>query len=296
MQVLIFTLISLALCAGEGIRSCEPTVQDFIQLQTYLADAERPELDFIKRSAFDRYCRIRQFKFLDVKAAEVPSLQLEVLNTTSEDKRFCIITYSSWNKPYRDFPERLKQSLYHTSYQGHFLYQIGGWPYVKEGGLCCFDVPYAFKVCMFQEARKLGYQYVLWLDVAVIPLVNLENIFKELQHNQAIFLVDRMPFREQRFFQYTSDIDSLAKVLHSTRKKLTSCKHLNGKLIGLDLSCPENLNFLDEWYALAQSKLSFYSPVPEELPLSYLVQKQRLSALFYPEEGWFYKHFKLQPH
>lgn len=295
MKSLIFSLISLSICAVEIADWTNPSLEDFIQLQNYLQTSERPELHLIKIGDISRYNLIRKFTFVDCETTKVPQLEYSLFNTNPEDKKYCIITYSSCNKPYNTFATRLQKALYKTRYRGHFLYQIGGWPYIAEGGLHCFDVPYAFKICMFQEARKLGYRYVLWIDIAAIPHANLSKLFLELEQAKSVFLLDPVPFQKQKFFRYKPEVASLTALFNSTQAELKDLPHLNAKLIGLDLFSETHLALLDDWYTLAKQKLPFYSPVPEQLPLSYLVQKYNLTHTIHPE-AFFYTYFNLLPH
>lgn len=280
----------------------QPTVEDFTLLQNYLHEDPRPELEWVKEYSptgqvvnTRRYRQLRAFNFVDPSFAEVPKLQLELFNTTLDDKECCIITYSSWNKPYTSFPDQIKKALQTHGYKGHFVHQVGGFPYVDGGSLSLFDTPYAFKICMFQEAKRLGYRYVLWIDVSLIPEDNLEEIFKELALAKGLFLKDTVAF-SRRFFSFTLQQNQhIVSALGTTFQDLVQCDHLNARLIGLDLFEPKNIAFLDKWYELAKEKTAFFSPSPEQIPMSYLAHKLGIIGVIHSQD-WLKTHFNLLFH
>jgi len=141
----------------------EPTLEDFAILQEHLDEqAERDFVRFGKEVSGSRLQKMNTFNIL--AEGEIPEKKIEIFRTTEEDLSCVIVTYASYGNKYIASIDQLKRGLRHVGYKGHFLYWVGGWPYLEGGGLKLFDTPYAFKVCALMEARAMGYKKVLWLD------------------------------------------------------------------------------------------------------------------------------------
>ncbi|HNA61599.1 MAG TPA: hypothetical protein PKW79_00780 [Rhabdochlamydiaceae bacterium] len=87
------------------------------------------------------------------------------------------------NKSFPKGLRRLVEAIAKSDFKGHILYQVGGWPNVEAGDLSLVDVPYAFKVSFFREAKRLGYQRALWLDTSILPVVSLNQIFAMIEED-----------------------------------------------------------------------------------------------------------------
>lgn len=206
--------------------------------------------------------RIKSFKLFD---PNYNSYQLHIKR--GKDHSICITCYSSINANYQTKLDRLLKSLAEYDFAGDILYRIGGWPDMENGGILLCDTPYSFKISAFEEALRLGYKQVLWLDLSVVILSDLSSVFKKIKENRAYFRKSFFPFEK-------IDInEALAKACNMTLKELRQVPHYATGVLGLDL---ENFNvqkLLLDWHKFAEQKEAFKSNFPTQISFSILVDK-----------------------
>lgn len=140
---------------------------------------------------------------------------------------------------------------------------------MEEGCLSHCDVPYAFKVCAFMEAYRLGYRYVLWLDALIEPLRTLEPIFEHIKKKGCLYRYSAFPFKDQ----VTKEILEDFKLQY---KDVENYKHVAAGILGFNLSSPRVVELLKEWHAAVHRDKSFNSNFPEQLPLTILLHKYNM--------------------
>ncbi len=86
--------------------------------------------------------------------------------------KHCIINASNGAGWYPKGTERLKRSLIHHGYSGDIL-TWNDWPNDNFDKSC----PYNIKAAAFQEAIKMGYTHILWLDCSVWAIQDPNKIF-----------------------------------------------------------------------------------------------------------------------
>jgi hypothetical protein len=203
---------------------------------------------------------------------EVSKLCIQAINTAVEDRDCCIITYASFDPPY---PSLLKQLLEKLAdvFQGHVLYRIGGWPGMESGCLLHCHIPYAFKACAFEEAYRLGYKKVLWLDVRAEPLRPLGPLFEEIQQEGCLYRYAHGKLLRKLI------TPEILEDFQLSRNEIQKYRHIASGVLGFDFSKPAMLGLLREWHASAERGRSFYTSFPDEVPLSILLHKYGLHGL-----------------
>jgi hypothetical protein len=284
---LLFTLaISLPLWAEVDLPVAvsnreRPSIWDFYRIQTFLKKGERPELDLLEEAIvpgaqlYDYKRRTRSTRLVGTFPGQGPKFRIVLLNTTRDDKRCCIITYASYNKGYPRGVLLLKNRLKEIGFKGHFLYRIGGWPDCEGGSLPLVRIPYAFKPCLFQEAKRLGYELVLWLDSSIRPCQSLEEIFTEIKERGYIFYpaghtLERYCNR-QAMQSLGADPNEAAQI-----------KSVAGGLVGFNLSHPMGQHLLDRWTKAAWDGKSFFSPRCDQSALSIIAHLAGCSRFYEP--------------
>ena len=149
-----------------------PSFDDYLLIQNFLSTGERP-LSELK----DMEWIARNFQIVDPSDRKCISSDLAALRCPPESRENCVLMYSSFNRSYPKALRRTVNMIRSSDFSGHVMYRIGGWPNTEEGDLTLAHVPYAFKVCLFREARRMGFKRCLWLDSSIIPLVSLNTIF-----------------------------------------------------------------------------------------------------------------------
>ncbi len=262
-----------------------PSIEDLETVQNFL---DHELADITPRAYGFRTEHIKSFKLF---SQNQPSYSLQIKK--GKNSAICVACYSSINPRYETDLyyiglKRLLQSLEECNFSGDVLYRIGGWPNMEYGGLLLCDTPYAFKLCAFEEARQLGYQQVLWLDLSVTVLTDLSQVFEKIRQDGAYFRKSFHGFTEHSGEIITPD---LAQAYNRSQQDLEKIPHYAAGILGLDLESPKVRQLLADWHQLAEQKTPFQSCFPEQVPLSFLINKYDLHQGLCPyEEIVFEKH------
>ena len=246
-----------------------PTDRDYRILENYLHEkySERALAPRVKKS-------FKNIKF--VGNGSLPKLNVKYLNNDKHNKKNLIIAYGTLVDEYKDMIQELIESICKVGFDGHLMYQIGGWPNTEQGDLFLCDVPYSFKICFFREAQRLGYKNVLWLDTSVIVNKRLEPIFSLIEENGCVYRYSNHPLRIPRVAR-----DNFSPI----GKNGEPIKHIAAGILGFDLHNPKVKLLLDKWYNLAVDYPEvFFSNFPEQLPLSIVIQEMGMDDYPLPLE------------
>ncbi len=258
-----------------------PTREEFFRIESYLQRGERPYLEGFLRSLETmpgfrpRYNAIRNVKLIGPNG-EMPLFQTHRLRC-GETSRRCILLFSSWNSIYPAKAKALLAELERQGYAGHVLLRIGGFPNLPFGGIKLCPSPYAFKAAFLREAQLLGYRHVLWLDLAIHPLADLEFVFAEIERNGHFFLnVGTLEDNAPAFLP-----EGLA-ACGIEREECAIIPHLSSSIIGLNFEKPQDAQLLEDWLAASENFYPNVSWFPEELAFSVCAWR-----LFCAPHSWF---------
>lgn len=227
---------------------------------------------------------------------ELPVFEVHDLHVTEETKDRCILLYGSHNGPYSSKVRTLLEELEQCGYSGHVLLRIGGFPNVSAGGLKLCHIPYSFKVAFLREATLLGYKKILWLDTALHPLTDLEGIFSQIEKRGYYFTETGMLSRNHEYHLEEASLSlDIPLQLHN------QIPHISAALIGLNMDCPEVVQFLDSWYEVTERLTPNINWLPEELSLSVMAWRSNFapsasfSNIICHQVNVFSLYFLLQP-
>ncbi|NGX52597.1 MAG: hypothetical protein KR126chlam5_00900 [Candidatus Anoxychlamydiales bacterium] len=250
-----------------------PTFRDFLKIQKHLKKDKREYLKLFsissKRGAelLDKNYlkKAKEFRFVGKKRQMKPMYEELYYNTSKEDKKRCVICYTSFNKNYPDGIERLKKALTLIGYKGHFIYRIGSWPNLEENSLKYSHVLFAFKPFFFREVKNMGYENVLWVDSAVLPLQSLDTIFEKIEKNgyfgyKANFILS----------EYTNEF--VLNLFDVTPKLANFIETKEAGILGLNLDSYIGNTILDRWQKAAENG-GFYSARHDQNALSLIAYK-----------------------
>lgn len=114
------------------------------------------------------------------------------------------------------------------------------------------DAPYSFKPWLVDQARRDGFDQVLWMDAACVPVKPLDGLFGELAIEGAIF-----PYSGLRIWEWCSD--ACAKQMGVSRNKLRGmCPSMWACVMGFDFRHETINEFLDQWLAYSRDGVSFH--------------------------------------
>ncbi len=257
-----------------------PTFEEYQWIDRYLSTGVRPYLDLLrKEQAYPgRMKRILDFQLIGPNQ-EMPTFEKYAFDLNQNTHTRCIVLYGSSNGVYPEKAKTLLEEIRSCGYSGHVLVRIGGFPNTQFGGLKICHVPYAFKVAFLQEAKLLGFTQVLWIDLAIHPLMDFETIFEEIEETGYFFtyvgtLKENLP----------AHLPKAAKALRITLDLYDQIPHLSSSMIGLNMENDLALQLLETWYRETEEVYSSMTWFPEELSLS--VAAWRLGCTPY---SWFGK-------
>ena len=242
-----------------------PTSEDLKKVQQYLSHTPRPDIQFLKDTAFIP----RNFKFIGDSADEIPQYYHLAVNSSAEERENCVIIYASFNQRYPMGAERLFSLIARSDFAGHVHCRIGGWPDLKGGSLTLAHVPFAFKVCFFKEMQKMGYKRVLYFDSSIIPNASINKFFEVIK--QKGYFVSKNHLLEPYFMR-----EETANYFGFSFEEACRLFCCHACVIGMDLTNEKTLQLIDAWYESAKDPYAFYSARSDQTALSLLLHQMGL--------------------
>jgi hypothetical protein len=149
--------------------------------------------------------------------------------------KHCIINASDGNKWYPKGTKRLVKSLVYHGFSGDIL----TWEYWPNNEWDKTN-PYHVKLCAFEEAIKLGYTHILWLDCSVWAIKNPDPIF-DLINSSGYYMWSS----GYNCAQVCSDSClEYFKISRDQAEKIPDC---SSSMIGLNLDNPIASQFINRW-------------------------------------------------
>jgi hypothetical protein len=163
--------------------------------------------------------------------------------------RRCVVSLATKKAPFPKALRRLERSVRRAGFQGEILlWRPGSYP---AGCPPHLEVPFAFKPFCFSEARRRGYDLVLWLDARCLVVRSLDPIFDEIAERGWVL------FRNEPHVLGEWASDLALELFGLTREEALALPEVNGAALGLDLRNRVAADFLDSWYAAARDGRSF---------------------------------------
>jgi hypothetical protein len=165
--------------------------------------------------------------------------------------------------------QSIKQSLENTGYNGYFYLFNGGFPNPTGKEMKYLGVPYCFKIFMMLEAKKKGFERIIWLDSACMAINNPNELFERLEHDNVLF----------RYYSSNNNYDAMVfketiELLNGvTNSDIHSAGYLMTIVFGLNLESESINKVIEEYYHMVELGLPFLSIFPEEIVLSAIFNK-----------------------
>ncbi len=191
-----------------------------------------------------------------------PRKHLEQIGKKSD---VCFVTYSSFNRVYAEYVQRLPQELRKVGFNGFLLYYIGGFPNPTGWEIQYAGVPYCFKIFMMLEAQKLGFNKVIWIDASAVPLRNPAPLFEWLDKNETFLMEEKSDDLGRFLFPATRD---LLKDLTGT--DVLHARYIRTIVFGLKMDSPKVQKLIKTYYEFVELGTPFLSCFPEEFVLTSL--------------------------
>jgi hypothetical protein len=232
-------------------------------------------LDEMKRRTKRGVCQ----KIIDLSNNSVPTQQLYKVGDGGNGKH-CIVSYNSLFIDRYTVSNTILQSLEEVGFNGHFLQLIGGFPNPSGREMKYAGVPYSFKIFMILEAKKLGFEKVIWIDSVCYAVNNPENLFEMLSECDAVF----RSFPANCFSNNTCENILFPKTIELltelTGRDVRNDRNINSIIFGLNLNSPMITKFISEYYEMVELGLPFLSSFPEEIVFTTILNKPEYQYIF----------------
>jgi len=274
--VLLLFFISCVKCHGEEEKNPflidfpvkqELSRADYIEVQALLRKIDIEPILKEQYVADGNYTTFEDFKsrasrglnqiLIDPENNEFPVRHLEKIGEGGDN---CLICCVPVTPTYTSMIKSISEALREVGFNGYFLYQIGGYPNPTGKEIRYAGVPYAFKIFMMLEAKKLGFNKVIWIDSSLLPLKDPSPLFKKLEEEGSLTL------------QYHGTGYTAPYIFPKTRellKKLTGTdvvnkEHIITSVFGLKMDAPKVEKFVSSYYDMVERGTPFISCFPEE--------------------------------
>src|SRR5688572_23003572 len=100
--------------------------------------------------------------------------------------RRCIVSLATQGRRFPEKLRRLGRSIKRNGFDGEFL----SWPpgQLPPGFVPHSQVPFGFKPCCLMDARRRGFDSMLWLDSSCVVIGRLEPLFRDIEeHGYVLF-------------------------------------------------------------------------------------------------------------
>jgi SAM-dependent methyltransferase len=269
-----------------------PTAEDYWKIHRFMKErhvanintpiSNRPFPDEFLNTDFYGWLLYRSGRIaISSDPLEMPKgRQIVYFNNNPEKKDKCVICYagyqSHWND--RDYLHSINfiiESLKKFNFDGHFIYYIGGWPSLEKNRLQLADVPFSFKPFLFEEARDLGYENILWIDACCVPVKSLDPIFEFIKTKGLCFYSYRSISNRGKTQDGFSYLMPFLEISHNKQYE-----DISSQVVGINVKNNAAAHLLDEWIHAAEKKIPFLSS--DEPPFMYLVNNLGLTDMRMP--------------
>jgi hypothetical protein len=198
---------------------------------------------------------------IDPEKGLFPEWHLEKIGTGSD---MCFVGYTSLNKLYPTLLKSISPALRELGFNGYFLYQIGGFPNPSGKEISYAGVPYTFKIAMMLEAKKLGFNKVIWIDASMQPLRDPSPLFAQIEETGSLLPeYYNLEYDRQRIFPKTVEL-----LREKSGVDFAQMRHRCAGVFGLKMNTEKTEKFIENFYNYVEMGNPFLSCFPEEFVIS----------------------------
>lgn len=215
---------------------------------------------------------------IDIPNNKLPSKNLYKIGNGG-DKNNCIVCCSTSLSSERTcMTTNIKESLEKVGFNGYFYLFTGGFPNPTNNELKYAGVPYCFKIFMMLEAKKLGFNKVIWIDAACYAVNNPEPLFDLLDENDVVF----RSFPSYMFDSFNDTVfpKTIELLNKLTNKDIRNDRKINTIVFGLKMNSDKIKKFIEEYYEMVKIGLPFLSYFPEEVVFGSILNKPEYKYVF----------------
>ena len=244
--------------------------QDTLQLQETLR-SKQDEIERLVRSLYPKdhsgYAPIEDFMgrclrgvkqiLADPAQGWLPVVKLEKINAGGDR---CFVTAVPYLRQYPELALSKTEQLRKSGFNGYYLYFVGGYPNPTGNEIQYVGVPYSMKIFAMMEAQKRGFQNVIWLDSAAMPLRDPSPLFECLESAGAFIHGWGAP---PNYWTYVFP-ETKKLLMKLTGTDVTRSFYINSVVFGLRMNTPLTRDFIDQYHQMLKLGTPFLSCFPEE--------------------------------
>ena len=183
------------------VQKKEYTIEDYISIQEKLKAHDEKITPFLESlypepellwslTEFMRRCKRGLYaKIIDELNPVLPEIKQFMVGNGGNGKN-CFVCCTPVLNDRCISSQKILQSLEEVGFNGHFLLLNGGFPNPTGIEMKYIGVPYCFKIFMMMEAKKRGFDKVIWIDAACYALNNPEILFDMLDECDVVSIAN----------------------------------------------------------------------------------------------------------
>ena len=200
----------------------------------------------------------------------LPTIQIYKIGNGGEN---CFVCYTSLFNNRFVKSQNILESFKKNNFDGYFLLLNGGFPNPSGKEMKYCGVPYSFKIFMMLEAKKLGFEKIIWIDAACYCVNNPKRLFDLLVEDDVIC----RDFPPNCFFANTINNIVFPKTIELLNdivgRDIRNDYTINTIVFGLNFGSEKIKNFINEYYEMVELGLPFLSSFPEEIVFTSILNK-----------------------
>jgi len=228
-------------------------------------------------------------KIIHPDSEVLPEKQLYTIGDGGDGKN-CIICCTPFSHEPTEFNKNMNSSsrfiasqqiinsLEEVGYNGHFYLLNGGFPNPTGTEMKYAGVPYSFKIFMMLEAKKLGFEKVIWIDSGCYATTNPRRLFDILDEQETLMHTVNNSNNNYDAMVFEKTIQLLNTI---TGSNIYDAHYINTVTFGLNVKSKIITKIIEEYYDMVKLGRPFLSIFPEEIVLTSIFNKPEYRHLLY---------------
>ena len=275
------------------------TIEEYADIQNQLANKN---IDSIIESFYppkNYFYNLEEFKYRCSK-----SLKQKIIHQTNNPTQFlykigpsecesknCIVCCAPFSHDLSNFSrynndsetrylasQQIIKSLEDVGFEGFFYLFNGGFPNPTGTEMKYAGVPYCFKIFMMLEAKKKGFDKVIWIDSGCYSINNPIQLFDILDTQDTIIKTIAAQYNNYDAMCFSQTIDLLNSVNHNN---IHDAAYIETIVFGFNMKSELINKIIADYYRMVELGFPFLSIFPEEIVLSSLFNKPEYKHLLY---------------
>ena len=209
-------------------------------------------------------------EIIDLSNNVLPTKQIYKIGKGGEN---CFVCCTPLFNDRCDKSQNIIESFEKNNFDGYFILLNGGFPNPTGKEMKYCGIPYSFKIFMMLEAKKLGFQKIIWIDAACYCVNNPNRLFDLLVEDDSIFKV----FPPNCFAPNTMNNIAFPKTIDLLNnifgRDIRDDHTINSIVFGLNFGSEKIKNFINEYYQMVELGLPFLTAFPEEIVFTVILNK-----------------------